>query len=315
MNLLRSTSTLLLLGNLLFGCSPSESRSTDGGSLADGSSDASIATDMRDAIDSGADMTTADADVLDASPDAAIGASLADIEAAYWEKLTECTHIENSFESAEEFWWWGSFFTRLGSDQSAAACVSHINAASCDLLWPQWVPFRRRGWPSDAIPSDAFFFQFFVGEEWPLLDGPCVEALRIGVTGDSCEFEAECSPLHKCRRSSEGTFPGTCEARLGEGEDCSDAGCLSGLVCTSDVCVAAPTMGEACVWTCAEGLECTTRERMGPGGPIYGTCVTPREVPELPEEGDACGQPLSCGDVFTGLYCDYVDELCRMESE
>lgn len=330
----------LLLAALGGGCSSTSDASNDAGSSVDASHDSSVVLDMLTAsdmptasdmltasdarvdmtssFDGGADMMSADAELLDSAivpTDADTDPSLAALEAAYWSKLSACTHIERLVEVESEFWWWGTFFTRVNSDESVVtACLSQLEAASCDELWASWVPFRRRGWPSDAVPSDTVLFSYFVASEWPFITDACADALRLGLPGESCEFDAECSTGHFCRRI-DGSFPGVCEALVGEGEDCSDAVCSRYLECgESNLCEPAPGLGESCVWTCAEGLDCTTRYSMGPGGPIYGTCVTP-ETPALPELGDACGLPLSCGDVFTFLRCDFSEDVCVARSE
>jgi len=149
-------------------------------------------------------------------------------------------------------------------------------------------------------------------------DGNCVGRCAdpcLGACATDCGDDARC-------------IDGNCEPLPGIGQDCSEYGCASGLVCFFDEggarCGRAPELGDDCteVGECAEDLRCDRDPMTGEG-----TCVGPTALgspctghtqcasgfcpagfcDELPGEGDSCEGTFACSE---GLDCDFDTRVC-----
>lgn len=124
----------------------------------------------------------------------------------------------------------------------------------------------------------------------------CDETLEGTVEeGGACTLDGECKGPFFCK--VEGSCPGVCTARQGEGAACkSDDACQDGLGCDEglDECVKPGTSGDACEQGepgCVLGYMCLGAEEGTPG-----TCKDTSEI-LVGKEGEAC-------DFEGGSFCE-----------
>lgn len=116
---------------------------------------------------------------------------------------------------------------------------------------------------------------------------PCID-MFVGAlaAGEVCTLGLECSPGHTCTFDSQGCS--TCEATVGEGEDCSTSPCEDGFVCDG-VCTALSLLLESEVGDPCTGLEGCNLDWAGHFcDPETNACVQA----EVVAEGGACDAPV-----------------------
>lgn len=161
----------------------------------------------------------------------------------------------------------------------APACLAAIEAADCDVMFP--------------IPQ------------------ACDAAIEgLVAAGGECTHPKECQGGLYCD-VSQGTCPGTCMARPGEGQPCADGLCAKGLQCEtiidsvttqpSDVCLAPASAQQPCdggsYGGCRVDMFCLGKNATTPGKciPIANLFVVTDGLACNWTEGSLCGPGLHCG--------------------
>ncbi len=130
--------------------------------------------------------------------------------------------------------------------------------------------------------------------------------------GAACAQSLECAPNHWCESGAE--CEGTCKAKVGAGQPCTEEeACEAGLLCEADVCIAAPTEGDACDTegvSCALGTACVAA-----AGGTTGTCRAYADFFTVPM-GGACNlaDGALCKDGVCVLQPDFTGKCEAMST-
>lgn len=138
--------------------------------------------------------------------------------------------------------------------------------------------------------------------------------------GERCDELSECVSEAYCDWDEGNSV---CRANRTIGQSCRQAPCADGLVCdqTRDACVNPADEGESCGGGCADGLHCiesTCQTLPGEGERCEGQCAEGTwcdwNIQRCAALPDGEGQPCAAGQCGGRLWCDTMNDECRLRA-